>query len=205
MVEDLVGHVDRTFRTIAARGGRAINGLSMGGYGAIMLGLRHPDMFCSIGSHSGALSFAKSMRRAVESGREWRRRRTPSDDPDPRIGIEGFSSQKERTPNGKMFATVEDCDRYDPFALVLEVPADELPHICIDCGTEDRLIGSARDFADLLREKGIPFTYAESKGGHRVGYWMREVGHSMAIQHTIIQRHLRSSARAVEGSARRKR
>ena len=59
IVKDLIGHVDGTYRTIAKREGRAINGLSMGGYGALMLGLRHPDMFCSIGSHSGALAFAE--------------------------------------------------------------------------------------------------------------------------------------------------
>src|SRR5262249_7118829 len=54
IVKDLVGHIDATYRTIASRDGRAINGLSMGGYGALTLGLRHPDMFCAIGSHSGA-------------------------------------------------------------------------------------------------------------------------------------------------------
>ena len=52
ITKDLIGHVDSTYRTIASREGRAINGLSMGGYGGLTLGLRHPDLFCSIGSHS---------------------------------------------------------------------------------------------------------------------------------------------------------
>ena len=60
IVKDLIGHVDATYRTVARREGRAINGLSMGGYGGLMLGLRHPDLFCSIGSESGALAFARS-------------------------------------------------------------------------------------------------------------------------------------------------
>src|SRR3954467_4556609 len=60
IVKDLVGHIDATYRTIAAREGRAINGLSMGGYGALMLGLRHPDLFSSLGSHSGAIDLARS-------------------------------------------------------------------------------------------------------------------------------------------------
>src|SRR5262245_41856097 len=59
ITKDLVTHVDKSFRTIAKREGRAINGLSMGGYGGLMLGLKHPDMFCSIGSHSGAIAYAK--------------------------------------------------------------------------------------------------------------------------------------------------
>ena len=42
IIKDLIPHVDATYRTVARREGRAINGLSMGGYGALMLGLRHP-------------------------------------------------------------------------------------------------------------------------------------------------------------------
>jgi S-formylglutathione hydrolase FrmB len=56
ITKDLIGYVDSHYRTIAKRQGRAISGLSMGGYGALAVGLRHPDMFCSIASHSGALS-----------------------------------------------------------------------------------------------------------------------------------------------------
>ena len=108
MIKDLIGHVDATYRTIAAREGRAINGLSMGGYGALMLGLKHPDMFCSIGSHSGALGFARSAAERLRSGEEpalKKANRKPSEEPNPAIGIEGFSSQAERTPKGKLFAT----------------------------------------------------------------------------------------------------
>ena len=50
IVQDVVNHVDWNFRTIVRREGRAIAGLSMGGFGAITLGLRNPEMFISIGS-----------------------------------------------------------------------------------------------------------------------------------------------------------
>lgn len=195
MINDVIGHVDANYRTIAKREGRAINGLSMGGYGGLMLGLRHPDMFCSIGSHSGAISYAAGYRRRIENpddapGR--RRRREPSTKANTAIGIEGFSSQAERYPAGKAFVTVEDCDKYDPFKLVLQVPKEDLPHIHVDCGTEDRLVDSARAFVQVLQDNTIPYSYAESKGGHRPGYWIREVAHSMAVQYTVIQRSLAS-------------
>ena len=45
IVKDVINHVDWKFRTIARREGRAITGLSMGGYGALTLGLRNPDLF----------------------------------------------------------------------------------------------------------------------------------------------------------------
>jgi S-formylglutathione hydrolase FrmB len=197
MINDVIGHVDKNYRTIAKREGRAINGLSMGGFGGIMLGLRHPEMFCSIASHSGALSYASGWRRRIESTSDssGRQRREPSTRPNRGIDIEGFSSPAERTPSGKPFVTVEDCDNYDPFKLVLQVPKEDLPHIHIDCGTEDRLIASARSFVKVLQENTIPYSYAESTGGHRPDYWAREVAHSMSVQYNVIQRNLAEIAK----------
>jgi enterochelin esterase-like enzyme len=50
---DLVREIDNTYRTVAARRGRAIIGLSAGGYGAALIGLRHLDEFSVIQSWSG--------------------------------------------------------------------------------------------------------------------------------------------------------
>lgn len=194
IVKDLIGHVDANYRTVARREGRAINGLSMGGYGGLTLGLRHPDLFCSIGSQSGALGFARGIAERLEAGDDLSRfrRREASDEPNPDIGIAGFSSQAERSPKGKMFTTAEQARAHDPFSLVAEVPVDKLPHIYLDCGTEDRLIESSVDFAKLLTEKKIPFTYSESAGGHTPPYWAREVSQAMAVQYVILRRNLAS-------------
>ena len=190
IVKDLIGHVDAPHRTIAAREGRAIIGFSMGGYGSINLGLKHPDMFCSIGSHSGALGFAKAARRRIENGEPPMRRLERSTDFVPGIGIEGFSSPAERSPKGTIFLTVEDCQQHDRFALVLTVPRETMPHIYLDCGVDDRLNDAAKDFIQLLIEHKIPFTYAQSEGGHQVTYWERELSQSMAVQYLIIERKL---------------
>lgn len=56
-----VRFVDRTFRTIDAPAARGIGGLSMGGYGAMKLGLKHPGLFGSVASHSGALDIAATL------------------------------------------------------------------------------------------------------------------------------------------------
>jgi enterochelin esterase-like enzyme len=201
MIDDLIPHVDATYRTIAAREGRAINGLSMGGFGALVLGLKHPEMFCAIGSHSGALGFARSAAERLRSAEEPARkkaRREPSEEPNPAIGIAGFSSQAERTPKGKLFATAEQADACDPFKLVLGVPREELPHIYVDCGTEDGLLASSRDFARVLMDHKIPFTYAESAGGHDGAYWSREVGLSMAVQYQILRRALADAQKGIK-------
>jgi enterochelin esterase-like enzyme len=45
--QDLIQHVDSTYRTLASRDGRVVGGYSMGGYGAIRFSLAHPDLFVS--------------------------------------------------------------------------------------------------------------------------------------------------------------
>ncbi|MFO0892372.1 MAG: alpha/beta hydrolase-fold protein [Isosphaeraceae bacterium] len=55
LMKDVMGLIERTFPVRAERSGRAIGGLSMGGYGAVKLGLKHHETFGSVNSHSGAL------------------------------------------------------------------------------------------------------------------------------------------------------
>jgi S-formylglutathione hydrolase FrmB len=53
-VDQLVPWVDANLNTVASRGGRAIAGLSQGGFGAMSYAARHPDLFGAVGSFSGA-------------------------------------------------------------------------------------------------------------------------------------------------------
>src|SRR4051812_15805825 len=53
-VDQVVPWVDANLRTVRARGGRAIAGLSQGGFGALSYAARHPDLFGAAASFSGA-------------------------------------------------------------------------------------------------------------------------------------------------------
>jgi S-formylglutathione hydrolase FrmB len=53
-IDRLVPWVDANLRTVADRAGRAIAGLSQGGFGAMSYAARHPDMFAVAASFSGA-------------------------------------------------------------------------------------------------------------------------------------------------------
>ncbi len=55
-IKELIPHVDATYRTIATRAGRMIEGFSMGGAGAAKWGFKFPDAFGSISIIDGALS-----------------------------------------------------------------------------------------------------------------------------------------------------
>lgn len=52
-VRDVVGHLDRTYRTNPSEGGRAVLGKSSGGFGAMHLVMEHPGVFAAFASHSG--------------------------------------------------------------------------------------------------------------------------------------------------------
>ena len=55
VTKDLVEHIDKTYRTIAKREGRALLGVSMGGYGALNIAFSHPDVFGAVATHSAML------------------------------------------------------------------------------------------------------------------------------------------------------
>jgi endo-1,4-beta-xylanase len=55
IVKDLIPHIDATYRTIANRANRAIEGHSMGGYGALHIGFKYPDLFAAVTGNSPAL------------------------------------------------------------------------------------------------------------------------------------------------------
>ncbi len=57
VVDEMVSFIDSKYRTIAAPEGRGLFGKSSGGYGSIMLGMRHPDVFGAVACHSGDMYF----------------------------------------------------------------------------------------------------------------------------------------------------
>lgn len=56
LVNELIPHVDATFRTLQTRDARAIGGISRGAVWSLEIGFRHPDAFGAVGAHSPALS-----------------------------------------------------------------------------------------------------------------------------------------------------
>ena len=146
IVRDLVGFVDTMFRTKATREGRALAGLSMGGYGAAKLALKFPEMFCGAVSLSGALGFAhRAFPTALEQ--PWQRE----------------------------FARVVGTDSVDGpndlYALAKRLDKALRPALGIDCGTEDFLLEDNRAFHAYLTEIGYPHAYVENPGAHDWSYW----------------------------------
>ena len=150
---EVVSLVDRTFPVRAERAGRAIGGLSMGGYGAVKVGLKHLDTFASVNSHSGAVGFLAD----VDEGK-------PLDPEFARI----FGPDPGRGPE-------------DPFALVEQIDHGLLPALRIDCGLEDFLLDQNRAFHQHLDALQIPHEFEEFPGGHEWSYWDQHVRQAIAF------------------------
>ena len=83
VVREVIPAIDARFRTIATRDARAIGGKSSGGFGALVLAMRHPDLFSAVASHAGDMYFELSALPDLPVGRAHaapprRRRRFPA-------------------------------------------------------------------------------------------------------------------------------
>ncbi len=160
LVSDLISFVDNTFQTLSNREGRVIGGLSMGGYGALKIALKHPDLFCAAVSHSGAAGFAS---RSFSNGDdEWAREWVPVFGEHPQGGPE------------------------DVFALAKKVDRTMLPALRIDCGVDDFLIEDNRRFHQHLEDLGIPHEYEEFPGEHNWAYWDIHVQEAIAFFANVL-------------------
>jgi S-formylglutathione hydrolase FrmB len=117
-------------------------GLSMGGYGALKLGLRCPDRFAAAASLSGAVDVA-------ESARRW-----------PEEGVRIFGDQIAGTDNDLFGLASRLAGSEGPKPLLFQC-----------CGTEDFLYESNIRFRDHCRSLGLPLTYEEGPGSHDWSYW----------------------------------
>jgi enterochelin esterase-like enzyme len=61
LTQEIVPYVDGRYATIASREGRGVFGKSSGGYGALIMGMRHPDLFGAVACHSGDMAFDLSL------------------------------------------------------------------------------------------------------------------------------------------------
>ena len=61
VIKELISHIDRNYRTIASREGRAVQGMSMGGFGSMRLALKYPDLFSSVVAFAGGYRWPEEL------------------------------------------------------------------------------------------------------------------------------------------------
>ena len=65
--KELIPLVDRMFRTIPHRTGRAVDGFSLGGFQSIKAAAQRPDLFCSAGAFDGTFLYATKKGKEIKS------------------------------------------------------------------------------------------------------------------------------------------
>lgn len=141
LVKEVVGYIDKHYKTLADKRHRAITGLSMGGHGALFLALRHPDVFGAAGSMSGALDL-NDIRRQFE-----------------------VSSRIGDTVNHA--ANWHDLSIY----YLVETKRATPVKLIIDCGYNDIFISANRRVHQKLLQLKIKHEYTERPGVHGWDYW----------------------------------
>lgn len=132
-----------------------IAGLSMGGYGAIINGLKYNDTFGYVAGLSSGLMID-----------DWINCKEPIINvPDAKKYYEGIFGD---------ISKIKGSDK-DYMALVENKNTVDLPHIYLCVGTEDFLLKNNRDYRDFLINKGVDVTYEEGSGGHEWDFWDRYI------------------------------
>ncbi len=161
IMQELMPDVERRFRTLTTREGRAIAGLSMGGYGALKFGMKHPDKFVFAGSMSGALGAAAWTDALLR------------DEPVKSSIMQAFGPEESAArPANDLFKLA---------GAVTPERIASLPFLYVDCGNEDFLIQMNRTFVETLVKQKVPHEYRQLPGKHDWPYWNKQVEEVLEI------------------------
>lgn len=180
IARELVAHVDSSYRTLARRAHRGIGGLSMGGYGAITLALRYPDVFAAAASHSGVLSprYAGPKPYAPPT-----RYATTLDSLRGRFGPALWTLMVPAFGEDTIGWRARDPIVHARHLLSMRAPR---PALFVDIGRDDPFVQQNRAFRADMSALGLPVRYVEHPGSHDWVYWRSHVGESLSWMGGII-------------------
>lgn len=166
LTKEVIRKIDTTYRTIRSPKGRAITGLSMGGYGALYLATRHPDLYCAAGSMSGALNLDMNT---------WKL--PPDAAKNIRAEFEKILGPFSQSPNEWAdYSVVGMADRMKTNGLKL----------VIDCGVDDFLIEPNRELHRRLVFNQTPHEYSERPGGHSWDFWQNALPYQVLFFSKVL-------------------
>jgi S-formylglutathione hydrolase FrmB len=144
VTQDLIADAERD---ITGRRERAVIGTSMGGFAAVVLAMKHPELYWFAGALSPAIDYAE---RGL-SLRHWGQS----------LAVRGI------------FGPVGSASRRasDPFALAMAADPKRVPYIFLSAGDAEPLLEPIRRFDALLTKRGIAHEFHVLPGGHNWTEW----------------------------------
>jgi enterochelin esterase-like enzyme len=155
LITEFIPYIDKTYRTRTKKRYRGISGLSMGGYGALITAMRHPDLFTACAAFSSG-TWTDEEIITMEEKR-----------------YERYYSKlygQNLTGEGRVS---EHYKKYSPLHQGKNLPEETLKSVrwYLDCGDDDFLYRGNSALHVLLRERNIPHEYRVRNGGHSWIYW----------------------------------
>jgi S-formylglutathione hydrolase FrmB len=155
-LQEFIPGVEKRYRAQSGRGSRGIAGISMGGYGALHIAFRHPQLFAAVAAHSAAL---------VE---QW-----------PSSSVLNSQQTRQLRVLGDAFGTLFDAafwKQNDPVTIARTANLVGLK-IYFDCGSEDDygFDAGAAILDKLLTSRHIPHEFHLYPGGHDWAYFAQHL------------------------------
>lgn len=161
ITKDLITDAESRFPIDPSR--RSIVGVSMGGFGAIKLALKHPELYKFVGALSPAID-VPSRPFSLKRISQYRYHASI---------FGGWGSQTRR--------------ENDPFVLARSVDPAKIPFIFITCGDQEGLLPSNRQFAALLAERHFRFEFHREHGAHNWNQWNALLGQMFSALQVHLQ------------------
>ena len=145
IAQELLPWVDKHYRTIAHKRGRAITGLSMGGHGALYLTLRHQGLWGAAGSMSGG------------------------------VDIRPFPNSWDLSKRLGKYAKYPQNWEQNTVINMLHLLDKQAPALIIDCGVDDFFYTVNKNLHQAMLLRNIRHDYIERPGKHDWDYWANAV------------------------------
>lgn len=155
-LQEFLPHIEGKYRTRPGRAGRAISGISMGGYGALRFAFAHPELFSAVSAQSAALitESPQTMDSASQTGT-------------PLSGVLGAVYGKP--------INVPHWNDNSPFVLAKRnTAALRKMAIYFNCGQDDNF-GFEKGAAvlhDELKKESVKHEYHPYPGDHSISYFL---------------------------------
>ncbi len=158
VAEELVQWVDKTYKTIKSRNGRAITGLSMGGHGALYLALRHQNVFGAAGSMSGG------------------------------VDIRPFPKNWDIAARLGNYAEHPDAWNQHTVMNMLHLLTPGSLELIVDCGTSDFFFGVNQALHEKMLQNNVAHDYITRPGGHTWEYWSNAIEYQLVFMNKFFRK-----------------
>jgi len=174
VVKEFIPMIESTYRVNATRATRGISGISMGGYGALKIAMKHPEMFGAVSTHSAAL--VPDFNTTTVTGRRLDQFKSLFDSI---YGI-GFAG------GGALDLTYWNAN--NPLELAKDTTKFQNMKIYFDCGTEDEygFYAGQQVLDDLLTKAKYPHTSGLYPGNHGWDYAKQHTQQSLLFHWNVF-------------------